>query len=127
VAGSRDVRLWDVRSGAERDFRLAGHTSVLTSVAYAASGRRIVTASADGTTRVWDARDGTILAVLDRHAGAVNDAAFLSDGRIVSAGEDRTVRAYPCPTCAPASTLLAEARRQVTRGLSARERAEFAG
>jgi WD40 repeat protein len=127
VAGSRDVRLWDVRSGAERGFRLAGHTSVLKSVAYDTSGRRIMTASADGTTRVWDARDGTVLAVLDRHAGGVNDAAFLRDGRIVSAGEDRTVRVYPCPTCAAAATLPRLARGQVTRGLSARERAEFAG
>ena len=44
------------------------------------------------------------------------------------AGDDRTVRVYPCPTCARGrDALLDQARRQVTRGLSERERAEFAG
>src|SRR5204863_9319379 len=80
VAGSRDVRLWDARSGAERAFRLTGHESVLRSVAYDRGGQRIVTAGADGTTRVWDARDGTMLALLRRHAGVVNGAAFLPNG-----------------------------------------------
>ena len=125
VAASRDVRLWDVRSGAERRFRLHGHTSVLRSVAYDARGRRIVTASADGTTRVWDARDGTMLAVLRRHAGGVNGAGFLPDGSIVSAGDDRTVRSYPCESCAAPDTLLARARAQVTRKLDADELRAF--
>ena len=95
VGGSRDVRLWDVASGKERGFRLSGHTSVLRSVAYDAGGSRLVTASADGTVRVWDARRGTALAVIARHAGRVNGAAFLRNGWIASGGDDRTVRLYP--------------------------------
>jgi len=115
VAGSRNVRLWDSSSGEELGFSLAGHTSVLRSIAYSRDGDRIVTAGADGTTRVWDARDGTALAVLDRHAGRVNTAAFLPDGTIVSGGEDRTVRVYACETCAGLDTLLRRARSRVTR------------
>jgi WD40 repeat protein len=114
VAGSRDVRLYDAGSGDERR-RLSGHTSVLRSVAFSADGRRIVTASADGTVRVWSASTGVALAVLGRHAGRVNDAAFLPDGWIVSGGEDRAVRAYPCETCAPTGDLLDLAARRVTR------------
>jgi WD40 repeat protein len=125
VAGGRDVRLWDSRSGSERPFRLTGHTSVLRAIAYSAGGRRIVTASADGTTRVWDARNGTVLAVLSRHAGRVNSAAFLPSGSIVSGGEDRAVRVYRCETCGQVDSLLDLARTHVTRDLSARERAEF--
>ena len=127
VAGSRDVRLWDSASGRERGYRLSGHTSVLRSVAYSADGRRIVTASADGTTRVWNAATGELLTVLSRHAGRVNAAAFLPNGWIVSAGEDRTVRAYPCESCVPAGELQALATRQVTRELSDRELADFGG
>jgi WD40 repeat protein len=125
VAGSRDVRLWDSTSGKERPFRLSGHTSVVTSVAYSADSRRIVTASDDGTTRVWDARSGTTLTVLSRHAGRVTSAAFMPDGSIVSGGEDRTVRVYPCETCEPADSLLDDVRRQVTRDLTKREIDEF--
>ena len=127
VAGSRDVRLWDSASGSERGYRLSGHTSVLRSVAYSADGRRIVTASADGTTRVWDAATGSVLAVLSRHAGRVNAAAFLPNGWIVSAGEDRSVRAYPCESCVPPDRLRDLAEREVTRGLSSREIKEFEG
>ncbi len=127
VAGSRDVRLWDVASGKERGFRLSGHTSVLRSVAYDADGSRLVTASADGTVRVWDARRGTALAVIARHAGRVNGAAFLRDGWIVSGGDDRTVRVYPCESCGSAGNLVKLAERQVTRELSDREREEFGG
>lgn len=125
VAGSRDVRLWDSATGRERDVRLSGHTSVLHSVAYSPDGRRIVTTSADGTTRVWDARTGIMLDVIARHSGPVNSAMFLPNGWIVSAGDDRTVRAYPCETCATTDTLLALAGRRVTRDLSPREHDEF--
>lgn len=125
VAGSRDVRLWDVASGSERLPRLSGHTSVLGSVAYSADGRRVLTASSDGTTRVWDAKTGAMLSVLSRHAGRVNHAAFLSDGSIVSGGEDRTVRVYRCETCGPVKELLRRARRQVTRDLTKGERNAF--
>ena len=124
VAGSRDVRLWESASGRARAL-LSGHTSTLRSVAYSRDGRRIVTASSDGTTRVWDAREGTMLAVLSRHAGRVNGAAFLEDGTIVSGGMDGAVRAYGCDTCGRPDSLLDLARDRVTRDLTARERAEF--
>ncbi len=121
VAGSRDVRLWDAASGAERAFKLSGHTSVLRSVAYSADGRRIVTASADGTVRVWDAARGIALAVASRHAGRVNGAALLPGGWIVSGGDDRTVRAYPCESCASVDSLIDTGARQVTRDLAERD------
>ena len=127
IAGSRDVRLWDATSGKVRPYRLSGHTSVLRSVAFSAGGDRIVTASADGTVRVWDAATGTALAVLSRHAGRVNGAAFLPSGWIVSGGEDRAVRMYPCESCAPAGTLRDVAARQLTRKLSRDERSRFSG
>ena len=127
VAGSRDVRLWDVASGKERGFRLSGHTSVLRSIAYDAGGTRLVTASADGTVRVWDARRGTALAVIARHSGRVNGAVFLRNGWIASGGDDRTIRAYPCESCGSAGSLVKLAERHVTRELSDRERAELGG
>ncbi len=127
VAGSRDVRLWDVASGAPRGFRLSGHTSVLRSVTYSSDGRRIVTASADGTVRVWDAARGTALTVSSHHVGRVNGAALLPGGWIVSGGDDRTIRAYPCESCGSLDSLIDAGARRVTRDLSDRDLTNIAG
>src|ERR1043166_3768621 len=43
---------------------LRGHTSVVASAAFSADGTRIVTASFDGTARIWDSATGKEMAVL---------------------------------------------------------------
>lgn len=65
------------------------------SASYSLDGRRIVTASADRTARVWDAEKGRLLAELKGHGHSVSSAAFSPDGlRIVTASYDRTVRVW---------------------------------
>jgi len=49
---------WDAETGGEL-FALKGHTGKVTSVALSPDGKRIVTAGADGTVRVWDVPAGT--------------------------------------------------------------------
>lgn len=99
-------------------FGLEGHTGRITRITYSADGKRILTASHDGTVRMWDA-DGKELLRLDAHMGQkvavyssglqpredryINrgawDAAFSSDGkRIVSGGADGTVRVWDTGT-----------------------------
>jgi WD40 repeat protein len=73
---------------------LKGHGGWLWGVVFSADGARIVTASADGTAREWDAGSGE-MRVLKGHGGAVTSAAFSADGaRIVIASEDRTARVW---------------------------------
>ncbi len=67
--------------------------------AYSPDGTRIVTASADKTARVWDARTGAPLAVLSGHGGLVASAAYSPDGtRIVTASVDKTARIWDAVT-----------------------------
>jgi WD40 repeat protein len=51
--GDATVHLMEVASGQERH-RLVGHRGEVTNVAYAADGRRLVSASEDTTALVWD-------------------------------------------------------------------------
>ena len=54
-----------------------------------------MTASRDGTARIWDAASAKEMAVLRGHEGRVNSAAFRPDGsRIVPASGDNTARIW---------------------------------
>jgi WD40 repeat protein len=66
---------------------LAGHTRLVTSVAFSPDGQRLVTASRDRDAILWDVATGKPLRVLRAHFNAVSDARFSPDGRwIVTAG-----------------------------------------
>ncbi|MCB8927746.1 MAG: hypothetical protein H6652_19195 [Ardenticatenaceae bacterium] len=53
-----------------------------------------MTASADGTARLWDG-EGGLLTVLEGHSASVLSAAFNPDGtRIVTASADGTARLW---------------------------------
>jgi WD40 repeat protein/serine/threonine protein kinase len=74
---------------------LGGHGSWVYSAVFSPDGMRIVTASADGTARIWDARTGLQLLTLSGHQGSVFSAAFSPEGsRIVTASADRTLRIW---------------------------------
>ncbi|MEU0880544.1 WD40 repeat domain-containing protein [Lentzea sp. NPDC005914] len=75
--------------------RLRGHTGHVNSVAFSADGRMVVTASHDGTAKLWDVAQGKEIAALTGHRGTVNAAAFSPDGHTVAtAGWDYTARLW---------------------------------
>src|SRR5258707_10131279 len=74
---------------------LRGHRDAVLYAAYSSDGARIVTASADHTARLWDARTGRQLTSPLRHHDDVLMAEFSPDGAfVVTASEDHTARVW---------------------------------
>jgi WD40 repeat protein len=81
----------------------ADHEGPITQTAFGPEGRLIVTASDDGTARLFVAMTGEAVAVLN-HDGPVTSASFAPDGaRVVTASADGAVRVWSVPS----GTLLA--------------------
>ena len=84
----------DAITGAEITSPLK-HSDVVLSAAFSPDSKLIVTASGDGSARVWEARSGLQLAELREHKGDVNSAEFSPNGKfIVTAGVDHTARVW---------------------------------
>ena len=89
----------DIRAADAEFAVLSGHGGHVISAAYSPDGTRIVTASADKTARIWDARTGRELTVLSGHGDRVESAAYSPDGsRIVTASDDKTARIWDART-----------------------------
>jgi WD40 repeat protein len=73
---------------------LKGHTGPVTSIAFDADSTRVITASVDGTARIWNMA-GKPLQVLRADDGPLLDAEFDRTGRLaVTAGSDGMVRVW---------------------------------
>jgi WD40 repeat protein len=75
------AQLYDMNTG-ERLQVFAGHRSSLSYAGYSPKGERIVTTSADGSARIFDARTGALLMNLDE-GGMKGGGSFSPDGRLL--------------------------------------------
>lgn len=90
--GSKDhsLRLIDVDSGTERA-SLAGHEDGVWALAYSSDSKMLASASSDGTVRVWNPDQRTLLATLKPGGYSV---AFRPDGKRLAVGSDYAIRIY---------------------------------
>jgi WD40 repeat protein len=79
----------------ERDGVLAGHTGVVTSGSFDQSGLRLVTASDDGTIRIWDVPTKTLIHSIPIGNSEVWDVQFSATGDLIAtASADGAIRLW---------------------------------
>jgi WD40 repeat protein len=92
------VELW-TPTGTRPEKTMDGHTDKVLGVAFSPDGRRLVSASLDGTARIWRTDDDHSVATLEGHHGAVMAAAFDDRaGRVVTGGIDGAVGVWDATT-----------------------------
>jgi eukaryotic-like serine/threonine-protein kinase len=85
------VVLWEL--GTQKEMTFPGHTGMVHSVAFA--GKFLASAGQDGTVKVWDTGNGSLVKSIPAHSAAVFYVAFTTDGwRVVSASADGTVKVW---------------------------------
>lgn len=92
-AGGAAPAVWIWESAADTWQLAAGpmeHEGAVNALEFSPDGLALLTASADRTARLWDARDGQALSMPIVHDGVVSHATFSPDGaNVVTAGRDR--------------------------------------
>jgi len=129
ISGQGDVGIVDARSG-KTLATLAGHTDRVVGVVFSPDGQRVVTASRDGTARVWDTHSGRLLRTLDHPDPLAPAGVAISPdgGTIATLDNDGVIRLWDtCTDCEDPAALMALAKTRVTRELTPIERATYLG
>ena len=89
--------VWEVPNG-RKDLVLPtfkGHSQGVWYAAFSPDGSRIITASLDGSAKIWDFGSGRELGALHGHTGGVLYAAFSTNGQwVATSSQDGTVRVW---------------------------------
>jgi WD40 repeat protein len=98
-------------SGSGARVALHGHAGRVNSIGWSPDGKEVVTASDDGTARIWDSGTGALRLTVAGQAGAKSvQAQFSPDGTaVMTVQDDGAVRVWDAATGAPRIALPARA------------------
>jgi WD40 repeat protein len=92
------IHVWDLATGQEL-FTLRGHDQQIAALGFTPGGRKLISASADGSVKVWDLVRGAEERQLWGHESAVTGMDLTADGKLaVTCGSDGTVRVWEIAT-----------------------------
>jgi WD40 repeat protein len=78
--------VWRPKAGLAPPLRLSGHTGNVIEAAVSADGKRVATASVDGTVKLWDGDQFAELVTVTRELESVLGLAFSPNGKLLAAG-----------------------------------------
>ena len=92
--------------GLELVRRLEGHDAPIGQIAWSPDASLLASASKDSTVRIWDARTGTCLKVIEAHRQGARAVAFSRDGaRLATGGDDDRIKLWTVGTWQEERTL----------------------
>ena len=94
--GDYALRIVD-RTGQQSPRLLTGHTSWTTRLDASPDGQWLVSASWDGSVKLWDVTTGRCLQTMLGHEGPVVGVAFISATQLASAGQDGKLKIWDVP------------------------------
>ncbi|KAH3687639.1 hypothetical protein WICPIJ_001378 [Wickerhamomyces pijperi] len=90
ASADRTIKLW---CGSKELKNFVGHSDVVRALSLLPNEQGFVSTSNDGTLKIWDMQ-GSVTKTLTGHESFVYGVKLLSNGDIVSCGEDRTIRIW---------------------------------
>ncbi|MBT7191912.1 MAG: SUMF1/EgtB/PvdO family nonheme iron enzyme [Anaerolineae bacterium] len=83
----------------ELPYSFQAHEKRINAVAFSPDNLSFATASHDGTIKIWDTQNGSLLGTLEGHDGVVTDVVFSPDGALLASGSwDETVKVWDVST-----------------------------
>lgn len=87
-------------------YTLTGHTGAVISAEFNQQDTLVITASSDGSAKIWDARRGLLVTSLNGHTDKLNSAHFNQEGnRAVTASDDGRAKIWNIPSGKLVATL----------------------
>jgi WD40 repeat protein len=115
IEGERgSARIWDLETKTAKV--LVGHTERVSQILFDRSSKRAITASWDGTARIWDLSSGREIVRLAEPKGRLSTAGFSADGEwVATCFNNQTLRLWKIPKAigSQSKPLLLDARASV--------------
>lgn len=98
-----DIRIWEPKSGKCQANIKTAHKKFITALAWEPLHKNpgctlFASASKDGTTKIWDSRNGRIILTLSGHTESVTCLRWGGAGLIYTGSQDRTIKVYESET-----------------------------